>query len=81
MALQTSIIEYLKIHKIFDKIITFITMENWVVGLTGEGGTVAEVLIQISVFQGDLFSSLLFLIAKMPLTYVLRKCTVGGLGC
>ena len=31
--------------------------------------------IQRGIFQGDLFSPLVFVIAMMPLNYILRKCT------
>ena len=68
------IIESLKMYKISDKIINFITkgMES-----TVSGQTLAMVKIQRGIFQGDLLSLLLFIIAKKPLNYILKKWTWG----
>ena len=59
------------------KIINFIeiTMKNWRVELTAGGKSLAETKIQRGIFQGDALSPLLFIIAKMPLNYIPRKCT------
>ena len=50
--------------------------ENWKVELTG-GKTLAEVKIQKGIFQIDALSPLLYVIAMMPLSYILRKYTGG----
>ena len=50
-------------------------MQNWKAELIAERTTLAEVKIQRSIFQGDTLSPLLFVIAKMSLNYILRKCT------
>ena len=50
------------------------TMETWRVELGG-GKRWAEVKIQRDIFQGDALSSLLFVIAMVPLNHILRKCT------
>ena len=52
--------------------------KNWKVELTAEGQTLAEVKIQRGIFQEDALSPLLFLVAMMPLNYLLRKCTGGN---
>ena len=79
MVPQTWIIECLKMYKISDKVINFITkaMKNWKIELTAGGQSLAEVNIQRGIFQGDSLSPLLFVIAMMPLNYILRKCTGG----
>ena len=64
-------------YKISDEIIKFIenTMENLRVELTAGGKSLAEVNIQRWIFQGDALSPLLFVIAIMFLSHILRKCT------
>ena len=52
-------------------------MKTWRVELTAGGRKLAEAKIQTGVFQGDALSPLLFIIAKMPLNHILRKCTAG----
>ena len=47
------------------------------VELTTEGKSLAEAKIQRGIFQGDVLSQLLFIIAMMPLSHILRKCTAG----
>ena len=39
--------------------------------------TLSEMKIQWGIFQRDVFSPLLFVIAMMSLNYILRKCTEG----
>ena len=52
-------------------------MKTWKVELTAGGRSLAEGKIQRDIFQGDALSSLLFIIAMMPLNHVIRKCTDG----
>ena len=47
-------------------------MEKLKVGLAAGGQT--ESSIQKGIFQGNLFSPSLFVIAMMSVTYILRKC-------
>ena len=77
---QSRIIECLIMNKISDEIIIFIenTMENWRVNLTAGGKSLAEMKIRRGVSQGVALSPLLFVIAMMPLSHMLRKWT-GGL--
>ena len=65
--------------KISDKVIKFITegAKNWKAELVARGKTLAEVKIPTDIFQGDSLSSLLFVIAMMPLDYIHRKCPGG----
>ena len=66
----------LKMYKISHEIINIIekTMQTWRVELTAGGRSLAETKIQREIFQGDALSPLLFIIAMMPLNYILRKC-------
>ena len=66
-------------YKIPDQVVQFIekTMETWTVDLTAGEKSFAEVKIQRGIFQGDALSPLLFVIAMMPLSHILRKCTAG----
>ena len=76
------IINSRKMYKISDlkyEVINFIdkTMKTWRVELTAGGRKLAEAKIQRGIFWGDALSPLLFIIAMMPLNYILRKCTAG----
>ena len=79
MVSQSWIINYLKMYKILDEVINFIekTMKTRRVKLTAGGRSLAEAKIQRGIFQGDVLSPLLFIIAMMPLNHILRKGTVG----
>ena len=79
MVPQSWILHCLKMYKISYKIIEIIeqTMQTWRVELTTGGRSLAETKIQREIFQGDALSPLLFLIAMMPLNYILRKCIAG----
>ena len=76
---QSWIINCLKMYKISHEIINFIekNMKNWRVELTAGGKSLAETKIQRWIFQGDALSTLLFIIAMMPRSHILRKCTDG----
>ena len=76
MSPQSWILHSLKIYKILHEVINFIekTMQTWRVELTAGGRSLAETKIQRGIFQGDTLSPLLFIIAKMPLNHILRKC-------
>ena len=76
---QSWIINCLKMYKISDEVINFIekTMKTWRVELTAGGKIFAEVKIQRGIFQGDAQSPLLFIIAMMPHSHILKKCTAG----
>ena len=54
-------------YKIFNKVIKFIkkTRENWKMELTAGGKSLAVVKIQRCIFQVDVLSPLLFVIAMM----------------
>ena len=79
MVPQSWIIHCLKMYKISHEVINFIeqTMKTWRVELAAGGRSIAETKIQRGVFQGDALSSLLFIIAMMPLNHILRKCAAG----
>ena len=66
-------------YKISHEVINFIeqTMKTWRVELTAGGRSIAETKIQRGIFQGDALSPLLFIIARIPLNHILRKCTAG----
>ncbi|XP_068232138.1 uncharacterized protein [Palaemon carinicauda] len=53
------------------------TMCNWNILLTSSGIRIAEVNIRRGIFQGDSLSSLLFIIALIPMTNVLQKMDAG----
>ena len=79
MVLQSWIINCLKMYNISDDVINFIekTMKTWKVELTAGGRSLVKAKVQRDIFQGDVLSSLLFIIAMMPLNHILRKCTAG----
>ena len=52
-------------------------MQTWRVELTAGGKGLAEVKIQIGIFQRDAVSQLLFVIAMMPLNRMLKKFSAG----
>ena len=52
-------------------------MKTWRIDLTAGGRSLSEAKIPIGIFQGDVLSSLLFIIAMIPLDHILRKCTAG----
>ena len=62
-------------YKIYTEVITFIeeTMKNLGVELSAGGKRSVKVKIQGGILEGDALSSLLFVIAMMPLNYIFRK--------
>ena len=66
-------------YKISGKVINFIekTMKTLRGELTAGGKSLAEAKIQRGLFQGDALSLLQFIIAMMPLNYIIKKCTAG----
>ena len=67
----------LKMCKIPDEVINFIekAKKTWRMQLTVGGGSLGEAKILRVIFQGDAQSSLLLIIAMMPLNHIFRKCT------
>ena len=76
---QNWILHCLKMYKISHEVINFIeqTMKTWRVELIAGGRSIAETKIKTGIFQGEVLSPLLFIIAMMPLNHILRKCTAG----
>ena len=66
-------IHWLKMYKISHEVINFLkkTMQTRRVELTVGGRSLAETKIQRGIFQGYELSSLLFIIAMMPLNHIL----------
>ena len=64
---------------IADNLIDFIkkSMGSWRTNLFSNGKLLGTVDINRGIFQGDSFSPLLFVIALIPLTYVLRETRMG----
>ena len=79
MVPKSLIINCFKMFKLSDEVINFIekTMKTWTVELTAGGKSLAEAKCQRGIFQGDTLSPLLFIIAMIPLSHILRKCTAG----
>ena len=67
----------LKMYKISDEVNKVIetSMKTRRFELSAGGKSLAEVKIQRVISQGHALSSLLFIIAMMPLNYMLGKCT------
>ena len=79
MVPQSWIINCLKMYKISHEVINLIekNMKTWRVELTAGGRSLAEAKIQRGIFQGDVLSPLIFIIAMMPLNHKVRKYTAG----
>ena len=79
MVPKSWIINCLKMYKISHETINFTEkiMKTWWVESIAGGRNLAEEKIQRGIFQVHALSQLLFIIAMMPLNYLLRKCTAG----
>ena len=55
-------------------------MSKWKTNLYADGKLLGSVPIRRGIFQGDLFSPSLFVIALLPLTHTLRETGVGYQG-
>ena len=53
------------------------SMESWGTVLSSNGNDLGKVVIKRGIFQGDSFSPLLFVMAMIPLTVLLRKIEAG----
>ena len=59
------------------KVLLANTMKSWQTVLTSNGVNLGEVNIKRGIFRGDSLSPLLFVIALIPVTLILRKATAG----
>ena len=57
------------------------SMGNWGTVLTSNGEELGKVVIRRGIFQGDSFSPLLFVMAMIPLSVILRKVEAGFRFC
>ena len=73
------ILECLQMFKVAGNVSYLVrnSMNLWKVELSSGKETLAQVNIRRGIFQGDSFSPLLFVIALIPLTLILRKCKNG----
>ena len=53
------------------------SMNKWRTNLYADGRLLGSVHIRRGIFQGDSFSPLLFVIALLPLTHILRETGMG----
>ncbi len=69
------ILEALQLVKVAKNVSKLVreSMENWKTVLTANGETLGEVKIRRGIFQGDSLSPLLFIVAMLPLTTILRR--------
>ena len=81
MVPHTWINECLKIFKINEKLRIFLlrSMETWRTVLENGEETLGEVNIKTGIFQDDSLSPLLFVMAMIPLSLILRKANSGYL--
>ena len=76
---HSSLIECLEIYGAEENTIRFLnnTMPNWKTILTSSGTRLAEVNVRRGIFQGGSLSSLLSIVAMIPMTRVLEIMEVG----
>ena len=73
------ITESMKLFGLAENLVKFMTssMEHWSTDLFCNNSHLGNVKIRRGIFQGDSFSPMLFIIALIPLTLVLRKINMG----
>ena len=73
------ILETLRLTGVAENIRNFLerTMADWKTVLTSSGKELGEVGIRRGIFQGDTLSPLLFVVAMIPLSLLLRKESMG----
>ena len=73
-------LECLQMFKVAENVSCLVSnsMKSWKVEMSYGRETLAEVNNRRGIFQGDSFSPLLFVIALIPLTLILRKCKNGN---
>ena len=73
------IIESMKLFGFADNLVNFIktSMKDWSTELFCNNSHLGKVIINRGIFQGDSFSPMLFVIALIPITLVLRKINMG----
>ena len=73
------VIRTLKMVGIADNLVECLrkSMDSWRTNLFSDGKLLGTVSINRGIFQGDSFSPLLFVIALIPLTHVLREAKMG----
>ena len=79
MVSHSWILETLRMFRIADNLINFIntSIPSWSTNLYCNNSLLRNVKIRRGIFQGDLFSLILFVIALIPITLVLKKTNMG----
>ena len=73
------IVESMRMLGVASNIIELIgkSMSNWRTNLFSDGKLLGSVKINRGIFQGDSFSPLMFVIALIPITHILRASKMG----